>query len=387
MNGPEISYVDLLDIKTYEASVAEEQAIAQGAKPSYNPLRPSASGKCTRELAYALMEYTQQKYYPKEARDPEVTRLLSVGHYLEDQLIEHFQKYVSDYFVLRYKQHAVEGFEIECKKYSEVAGTIEGSMDWCFWSPDTRGVIDAKTKKDKFHKHFASDWENTTDKLMNMKTVEVIGESDKGFWIEDIQAFIKELKDPFFEQNFWQLNFYASTPWAKGKGIDHGSIIQYNKNDSRLREIRFKPCDELYKRTQIKFQDAASAAELGNPTAAPRDFMFGSSKCAFCAYKNDCWKRKSKDAKDAFFETFPKKKWPKDTDRITRALGDQLEDLYAIFREEQEATDRLKEVESDILKLMEDNKIDKIRFSDNRIYYKKYLKSPYPHYELRRGKL
>jgi hypothetical protein len=115
--------------------------------------------------------------------------------------------------------------------------------------------------------------------------------------------------------------------------------------------------------------------------------MFGSSKCAFCAYKNDCWKRKSKDAKDAFFETFPKKKWPKDTDRITRALGDQLEDLYAIFREEQEATDRLKEVESDILKLMEDNKIDKIRFSDNRIYYKKYLKSPYPHYELRRGKL
>ena len=179
--GPPFGYVDILDHATYEASKEEELAIKKGnIKPKV--LRPSASGKCTRELAYGLMEQTGQAYYEKDIREPNVTRLLSVGHAIEDDFIKQFNKYTNDYFQLRYAQHSVMGFEVTSKKFPELlSGYIEGSLDWCFISPDGKGLIDAKTKKDKFHKHFTTDWAATTDKLTNMKSVLQINKSSQAF--------------------------------------------------------------------------------------------------------------------------------------------------------------------------------------------------------------
>lgn len=384
--GPEISYVDLLNVKTRQAAAMEEEAIAQGAQPPYNPLRPSSAGKCTRELAYSLMEFTKQTYYPKEVREPNVTRLLSVGHFLEDQLIQQFEKFIGDYFKVKYKQHSVEGFEVTSKKYEQVSGVVEGSIDWCFWSPETRGLIDAKTKKDKFHQHYRTDWEATTEKLKDMRTVETIGNSDKGFWIEDVDAFLAELKDPFWEQNFFQTNFYANTDWAKRKGIDHVSLIYYSKNDSRLREIRFKPSAALYEKTRAKFQEAVDACDEGDPTKARRDYQLGSIKCAFCPYSKQCWGSKS-DALGDYFETFPKKKWPKDTAKLKKVIADSFELLYNDFIATSNAAASQRETEDQILRLMEEHNISRIRFKDNKIYERKLYKSPRQHYRLKRTKL
>jgi len=384
--GPSISYVDLLDHETYQASIKEEESVEETGG-SYNPLRPSSAGKCTRELAYGLMEYTKQKYYPKDIRDPNVTRLLNIGHFVEDHLIGHFRKYIPQHFRVRYPQQSVYGFTVESVDKPELNHLVEGSLDWCFWSKEHRGLIDAKSKKDKFHRYFKTDWDATDDKLSNMESVEPIGNSTQGYWIENIDDFIVELNDPFFEANFWQLNFYANTDWAKKVGIDHASIIQYNKNDSRIREIRFKPSVKLYERTNTKFQSAFDAATKGRPQDAKRDFMFGSIKCAFCSYNKDCWS-KGKDAKGEYFKThFPKKKWPLDTEKVDKDIGEEIESLYDDYKESESAKKTGKKSEGAILKLMLDLGCSKIRFKDGRVYESKLLKSPHPHYVLRRTKL
>lgn len=385
--GPEFGYVDILDHTTKESNQFEEDKIKAGENlPSV--LRPSAAGKCTRELAYGLMEQTQQSYYEKDIREPNVTRLLSIGHAIEPDVIEHFKKYTNDYFKLVYEQHSVLGFDVNIGKLKGVASTIEGSLDWVFLSEDGKGLIDLKTKKDKFHRHYTTDWQATTDKLAKMKTVKLISDSDKAFWIEDVEAFLVELKDPFFEQNFWQLNFYANTDWALRKGIDHASIIQYNKNDSRLREIRFKPSPALYKRTQEKFQSALDAANKGKPKTAPRDFNYGNIKCAFCPYKADCWKSKKGDAKQAYFDmNFPKKTWPKDTDKFTKKLEKVLETSYTAFIQGTKSNEQVKDAELKILEIMIDQDLKKIKFKDGHVYEKKWLKTPRGHFELRRSKL
>lgn len=385
--GPPVSYVDILDISSLEVKEAEEEAIQTGEGRPYCPLRPSAAGKCTRELAYQLMEFTGQKYYPKDPMEPTVTRLLDVGHYIENSFKNQFRRYAKEYFQVKYEQQGVYGFRLTSKKFDELNMLIEGSLDWCFVSKGHKGLIDAKTKKDKFHKWFKSDWDGTDDKLKKMESVEVIGSSEQAYWIEDLEAFINELNDPFFEANFWQINFYCNSDWAKAVGIDHGAILQYNKNDSRIREIRFKPSARLYERTQGKFQAAVDACDEGDVTKAAADFPLGSIKCAFCPYVKDCHGASERDALKKFFNTLPNKSWPKDTDRMTKELSARLEDNYAEFIEEQGLIDRRKKTEELIIKDMLDNGIKKIRFSDGLIYELKFLKSPREHYELRRSKI
>lgn len=385
--GPEVGYVDLLDHQTYEASKLEEEEYANGAPQPYNPLRPSSAGKCTRELAYSLMEWNGQSYTPKEIREPNTTRLLSLGHAMEPHISGMFQKYTKDYLKVRFQQQGIYAFDVTSEKVPEFNHLVEGSLDECFWSPEHRAIIDYKTKKDKFHRFYKTDWDATTDKLSNMESVEPIEGSSVSFWVDDLEAFLDELKDPFFEANFWQLNLYANTDWAKKMKIDHACIIQYNKNDSRMREVRFRPSDALYQRTHSKYQTAVDAASKGNAELAPRDHMFGSIKCAFCPFKNQCWSEKKQDAKKAFFETFPNKKWPKDVERLNKHLANNFESLYDEYLSNNEALEVAKGSEEAILKLMADNDLWKIRFEDGKIYERKLLKSPRPHYELRRSKL
>lgn len=382
--GPEVGYVDLLNYAT-------EEFIKQDALKVNDryPLRPSSSGKCTRELAFELMEYTGQAKYDKELITPEMHRIFALGHSVEYHIIKQLEAHAGEFFKVRYKQQMLSFFKVEAPTMPDLSRIIEGSIDACFISKDHKAVIDFKSKKDKFDAAFKSEWDKKTEQLSQMQTVTPIGDSGAAFWVEDLEAFLDELNDPFFAANFLQLNLYANSDFLIERGIDHGAIIQICKNDSRLREVRFKPHRGLYEAVKTKFERSLKAAESGNVELAPRDFVLGSVKCAFCPYKRECWKDDGDgtDPLKAFFKTLPAKGWPQDVSRLDGATASRLTELYSEFKQTEEATEGKEVLEKKIIEQMINQGVRKIRFDDGRIYELKHYKSPRPRIELKRSKI
>jgi hypothetical protein len=368
--GPSCGYIDILDYRTDEA---QKKEMAEYSK--YMPLRPSSAGKCSRELAHELMEYRGfVKYEGKEIKTPETVRLLSLGHSVEYSLLQQFDK-IED-FKVKYKQQVLSFFALPA-----TFEIIEGSIDGCFISEKYKCLFDVKSKKEKHSNYFSSDWEDFNDKMSNMDGVSVLGPSS--FYVVDIASWLRTINDPFLANNFYQLNmyFYDSGLFLQSRGIDHAAIIQYSKNTSKLREIRFTPSKELYEQVKNKYVAVSNAVDFHkDPTLVPKDFQLGSIKCAFCAYKKECYG--DKDALKEYFKTWPKKKWPDDSSKV-----DGLDELYLQYKEHKEVLAPLEQIEADLIKALEDNKIQKVKFSDGRIYELKMLQSPRPHLELRRSKL
>ncbi len=370
--GPPIGYVDMLDLAINKK--VEEDA----KKPSLsNPIRPSSAGKCGREKAYEFMEYRGLAKYDKELMTPELYRIFDLGHGVEYSLLKQFN--LVEAFRVKYKQQVLTFYPI-----SETE-TIEGSIDVVFLSPKWKCVADVKSKKDKFSAYYASKWDEDGEKLKALPSVQVITEN--AFWVEDLPKFLEELNDPFFRANFVQLNMYAVNPFITERGIDHAAIIQYNKNDSRLREVRFRPSMDLYLQQQAKDQAIAKAIDLHqDPELIPKDHTLGSVKCAFCSFKKQCWGEESNAMKE-FFKQLPDKKfWPKDTNRLGD-VGYSIEEFFEARAPHEQSTVLLQEQEDKIIKYLLDNELTKIRLSNGEIYELKHLKSPHPHFELRRGKL
>jgi hypothetical protein len=363
--GPDMGYVDLLNVVTTENL---KKAHANGKEFQKTPIRPSAAGACTRELFYQLMQFHKKASYPTEVNEPELQRIFAMGHSVESHIIREFRQ-LADFFEIRYQQQVLSFEYLEAKGDPSMNQWLEGSLDLVFWSDKFKCVADIKSKKDKFSSFYKTNWDETTEKLRKMNTVTAI--SDAAFWVEDLDAFLEELRDPFFEANFLQLNLYANSQFLRERGVNHGAIIQYSKNDSRLREIRFKPSETLYKKVVGKFKSALDATAAGDPALAPRDFVLGSIKCAFCKYKTECWP--DKDAKKEFFGTLPKKDWPRDTDRLGKA-GEGLEKLFALYKEQASAESARKVTENAILKVMMDKNITKVRVGSGEVYEARQLK-------------
>ena len=368
--GPEIGYVDLLNQET-EATIAKERDSGK----RWFPLRPSNLGKCTRELAYELFEYLGYATYEKKLENPDSHRLLKLGKYVENHLIREFESHGLP-FSTKYKQQVVELFSLVASSKPELSCTIEGSLDTVFWSEEHKALIDFKSKKDKFSAYYSTNWQETSEKLSQMESVVQI--SQNAYYITDLGSFLDEIRDPFFEANFLQLNGYACTQFAKSRGIDHAAIIQLNKNDSRLREIRFTPCENVFEIGKEKFQNVLRAAEEKDLNYASRDYALGSIKCAFCPFSKHCWE--GDDTLKAFFGTFPRKEWPTDVPR-------DLQQKFASYEAEAESTDRAQKLEDDILLNLVDKKITKVKLKNGNVYEVKHLKSPKPHFELRRSKI
>lgn len=283
--GPALGYTDMLD----EATTAK--ALKELSKRDKSPIRPSASGQCTRELYHGLMEFHGKASYPKEVLEPSKYRIFSLGHSIEYHLIKEFAL-LKDSLDIRYKQQTLSFEWLEAKANPKMSQWLEGSLDLVFWSEKYKCVADVKSKGDYYDFKARKDkWAADNDKLGRMASVEKI--SKTAFWVEDLAAFLEELKDPFFEANFLQLNLYANSQFLKERGIDHASIIQYAKKNSLLREIRFKPSREVYEKVIKKFQTALDAAAEGDPTKAPQDHEQGSPKCNYCPYKLACWGAKN----------------------------------------------------------------------------------------------
>jgi hypothetical protein len=366
--GPQAGYVEILNHYTQEA-INEYEA----APSKYNPLRPSSAGKCERELGYEFMEFRGLAKYPSEPKSPETHRLLNFGHPIETHVIWQFQdafKRMPKPIQIKYKQHTLSFFKL-------ADGTrVEGNIDMTFISEKHGALVDVKSKKDKFSAFYKTSWDEMTAQMSAMKSVHKFGED--AYWVEDLAEFIKELDDPFFAANFYQLNlyFWDEHSFIREKGIDHAAILQYNKNDSRMREIRFKPCETIYQETKDKFLRVQEVVDRDkSPDALKKDYVLGSSKCGFCKFRGKCWESTDEAVLKEHFKTWPKKFWPKDIDRLEAGTASQLKGLFKEYLETATQADKAAKLEESIIKLLDAAQVRKIKLSEDAIYEVKHLKT------------
>lgn len=371
MLGSKKGYIQILNEFTTK-KINEE-------KPSYFPLRPSNAGRCTRELAYDLMEFRGKASYPKGQKTAEGDRIFKLGSSVEYHLIKIFEEAFRNQepkVEIRYKQQVLTFFKL--KDYSvedkEVKGeTIEGSLDSVFLCPEWKALVDYKSKKDKFSQGFKTDWDDTNQFL---RTHPHVREFDTdSFYIDDLEKFLFSIKDnPWWAMNFLQLNmyFFDEHHFIRSRGVDHAVLIYYNKNDSRLREIRFRPSEAVYKQVETKFKTVQEAVDIhSDPEKVDRDYVLGSSSCAFCSRSQTCW---GEDALKPFFKTL-KKNFPKDTKWMKPVDAQFLETHYQKYQDHSSSVDQLDEIESLIIQNLNRLKIQKVRFSNGDVYEVKVLKT------------
>ena len=378
--GPnELGYVDIVN-EYFREKLQKEQDEGTGFQKT--PIRPSASGQCARELAYGLMEFHKFDKYEKEATTPELNRIFGLGHVIESHLIKDIREAFKGLFEIKYTQQSLSFAYLKAVNHPELSQWLEGSTDLVIMGKNYNCIADIKSKKDKYSTYRDSAWSEFSTKLKKLKSIQVI--SDTTFYADDLEQFLLDVNDPFLAANFLQLNLYALNPFIVERGIDHGAIIQYNKNDSRLREIRFRPSQKLYDYVLWKMQTAIDAVDHKEPTRAPQEHQLGSMKCAFCSYKKVC--RPADDPLRAFFKNLPKKSWPKDTNRLGDT-GLALEELYDQYKEAMTASESSSKLADEMIELLIEAEVDKVKFADGEVYEVKLLKSPKEHFELRRSKL
>lgn len=374
--GPKLGYPDLIDMALLNRQ-------AEPSKDSRFPLRPSAAGYCARRLAYDLMQHRGFASYAPEEKEPNVLRLLSLGSSIEWHSIRNFELIptIEPKLRVKYKQQCVTMFRLDPTGDEEQGQLIEGSIDLAVMHVTASGGIgDVKSAKDKFSQAYKTYWDESLAKFNNMASLKKI--SEMAWYAPKLVPFLKELNDPFFEDNFHQLNAYACTEWAKEHGVDHGFIYRYCKNDSRHLEIRFKPDQGLFDAFRDKCERVSKAVAKKQPEEVARDYVLGSMKCAFCPRSKECWG--DEDTLRAWFATFPERNWPKRVKELksARDLETQMATLSKLAKAKADYTT----LEMEMVKTLVEQKVNKVKFANGEVYELKYLKSPRAHFELRRSK-
>lgn len=372
--GPEVGYTDLLDFEI------NEKIKADAAVQRFHPLRPSAAGWCSRRLAYALMEYREHAKYNKELITPSVYRLFELGHAVEFAALKTFQllKVVQQ----KYKQQVLTFFPLERADKKLAREVVEGSCDFVLWSDKYKAVGDVKSKKDKWSHAFKTEWDEDLEKFSQMDSLVALSET--AFYADNLEKFMEELgADDFLCDNLFQLNLYACSDFLSSRGVDHAFLYRYNKNDSRHMEIRFRPSKRLAEYIQKKFNAINIAVDKKDPSSVPRDFVLGSVRCAYCPYRDHCWA--GEDALKAHWRSLPPKRWAKDLERLTHAKD--LEPLFQRYEKHVGIEEKIEKLEKQILKLLAQEKVTKVKLPNSHVYEVRAYKSPKPHLKLKRGKL
>lgn len=373
--GPSVGFTDLLDHVTNEKIQKDAEAFAKGEKKS-NPLRPSSAGKCSRDLALDLMGYRGIKHYPKPNITPDIYRVFSLGHAVEYDILKHFWLLPLE---VKYKQQQLEMFKIERKDPSLPPEYLEGSCDFVLWHDLYRCIGDVKSKKAKYSSYLSSSWEEDFAKFAALPSVDIITES--ALWIEDLDAFLKDIGDDFIADNFAQLNAYAHSEFITKRAINFATLLYYNKNTSQLKEIRFKPSLTQYEKLKEKFNRVSLLVDDGK-IPEQCDFTPGNIRYAFC----NCHQMLdpgTAEPRKLWFQTFPKKSWPTDLAKMPIELQKDLK----IWSTKQKTLETQKALEERIIAGMLEKKIKKVKVSPEEIYELKFLKTPREHFEIRKAKL
>jgi hypothetical protein len=356
--GPQ-SYVELLD--DVMARRTEESA-----KQNSTPIRPSNAGTCTRRIAHDYLAYLGKAPKAEEQRKPSVERLLKLGHFIEEHLVDDLKDIPG--MGVRFQQQLVEMFELP-------RGTrVEGSLDAFMWAEDVRGVLDVKSIGDRWHNHFSSKW----DGLLASYRPHAVEFGANSFYVDDLASFLKAIgSDDSLYKNLIQLNLYACTDFLQKRKCDHASIIRYNKNNSALMEIRFKPSMAVFERTKERLALVEMAGERGVVDHAPKERVLGQLDCTYCPYKSKCWPGAAK--KDFYGKD--NKRWATKTAQLEKA--DEVEALFAHRAAAEVASNDLILIDRDIIQLLDGHNINKVKLNSGDVFEVKVLKTGA---ELRRSK-
>lgn len=368
--GPPIGWTDIIDYEIMERQRIEEE------NRNSNPLRPSSAGFCGRRLAYELGEH--RKVIPKiekKPMEPHVWRLFKLGYAVERESLSALR--LIKEIDVRYGQQILQFFKIK-RGEGIKEEWMEGSPDGVVWSETHKGIFDVKSKKDRFSKIFKSEWEETLEDFDQFESL--IKLSPTSYYADDLLEFIQELGwEDFLVDNLCQLNLYALSDFIVERGIDHAFILRYNKNSSQHLEIRFRPSKVVYEIVKEKFNRVSLSVDKNEIEKVKRDFTLGSMRCAFCPYSKVCWKE---DALKEWFRTFPRKKYP------ARVAEDEtlvaLFDAYESYLKTEDKSLRLRE---ELIKTMIEKELYFVQLPNGNMFELKHLKSPKPHFELRRTKL
>jgi hypothetical protein len=366
MLGPKKGYVELLDEHLLAKSTADASQPRR-----YNPLRPSAAGKCAHELATEYAQYKGLLPTTQEVLQPDLQRIFSLGHSVEWNVLRAFED--SGLVQVKYRQQVLRFMQLSDGSW------LEGSLDMTFFLNGEGGIGDVKSKKDRHSNFGASGWSEAWEGYSKMESVEA--KSDKLLWIPDLPAFLAELKDPWLAPNFYQLNLYANAEFIKQSNITHAFVLQYNKNTSQMREMRFKPSEEVDAKVKAKFNQVHETVASANSGDVIQDRL----KSLVCPVSSNCQYCWPDEAKRAYFSTLPPKKWPKDTSYLGQE-GKHLEDLFKGYEEVLANQAAGAAIEQAIIKIMLDKDETKVRLANKEVWEAKFLKSPRPHHELRRSK-
>jgi hypothetical protein len=346
MLGPKTSYITLLE-ENYEAETAHDRS----------PLRPSAAGYCARKLAHEYHSYLKSE--PKiDTIDSRTSRIFKLGHKIESAVIEEFETLKN--FKVIYKQQVVDHGLL-----ADGTSLLEGSMDWCLVNAEAKVIMDAKSRKDRPSSDGYTGWDEDGSRLMDLPSVRQI--DIYGFWIEDIEKFIEESNDSSLIQNIIQLNVYATSKFCLDRGIDHASIIRYNKNDSRLLEIRFKPNRNVLNQVICKFNAVLNST---NPEQIPCSCKPGSQQAHWCDYNGVIVET------GEFVDTVI-------TAAQLSSLTSELTGMFNAWHSGRFEDGERKQKEQVIIEQLQQLKINEIILANGVTYRLKFLKSPKPHYELR----
>jgi hypothetical protein len=371
MLGPLKGYIDILDEQLYINKLKENNEPVR-----FNPLRASSAGFCERALGYSYSEFLGKAKYEQELPNPDLMRLFDLGKSVEYSFIRHL--YQVEAFQVKYKQQALTFMELSPNNM------IEGSIDLVLYFGEHKCVADVKSKGTRFSNYRDDSWGQVDAELIEWSSVEKI--NDRVYWIENLDLFLEQCNDDFMKDNFYQLNLYANSAFLKERGVDHCCLFYYEKNKSRLREIRFKPSQKASDYVISKFGRVHNNVALRDLhfglEELQRESPLGSMRCSFCRFKNDC--RPNDDAKKAYFATWPKKEWPTEVTQLPNK--NELETHYNFMKLYRQEGSKAEEHEEKLCKLLEDQQITKIKFMDGEIYETKLLQSPKPHFEMRRCK-
>jgi hypothetical protein len=356
--GPQ-SYVTLLD-----EVMLKRTALSQTQNSS--PIRPSNAGTCTRRIAHDYLAYLGKAPRIEETRKPSVERLLKLGHFIEEHVVDDLKEIPG--MGVRFQQQLVEMFELP-------GGTrVEGSLDAFMWAAEVRGVLDVKSIGDRWHNHFNSKW----DSLLASYRPYAVEFDSNSFYVDDLGAFLKAIgSDDSLYKNLIQLNLYACTDFLQKRKCDHASIIRYNKNNSALMEIRFKPSAEVFNETKERLAHVETAGVRGDVSLAPKERVLGQMDCTYCPYKAQCWPGVSK--KDFYGKDT--KRWATKISQLEKA--DAIAELFEHRANAELAASDLNNIDRELIIMLDGHNINKVKLENGDVFEVKVLKSGA---ELRRSK-